>query len=139
MSRGIAVDLLSAKAFAGVAAITSASIFTPEFTLGYLGVPFNVLVACILGTYSGFGFGDKVEPRSKVVHLFVACVIMGCFWTALAEHAIQYCFEVELKRGVLAGLGGVISCMARFFIPEMIKRIGPWLDKIPVIGKKAGE
>lgn len=118
----------------------TASVFTPEFTVDYIGVPANVIIACGLGAYAGFAFGDKVEPRGRMFQLFFACVIMGATWTGLTDGAIRHFTDWEPNKGALSGMGAIISCLSRFFMPELIKRIGPWLDKIPFLGpKKQGD
>lgn len=125
--------------FAGatvLAATVSTQAFSHEITVDYIGVPFNVIVASALGAYSGFSFGDKVKPRSQMFQLFIACVFMGAAWTGFVGMLIDVLTEWELKRGVMPALGAIISCLARFFIPELIQRIGPWLDKIPFLGSK---
>lgn len=127
------------KAFASIAVVTGASAFSPDFTVEYIGVPFNVLIACALGAYSGFSFGDRIESRGRMFQLFTACVIMGCAWTGVVNAAVIHFTDWEPTRGALAGMGAVIACMSRFFIPELIKRIGPWLDKIPFLSPRKGE
>lgn len=124
----------------GSVAVTSMfPAFHPDFTTPYLGVPFNVVIACIAGAYSSFSFGDKVEPRKRMYNLFLACVIMGGAWTAITNAVITHFTDFELSNGVQAGIGAIISCLSRFFIPAMIERIGPWLDKIPFLSKKKGD
>ena len=126
------MDMLH-KGFSVTAAVAAAIApsFSLDFTIDYIGVPFNAVVAAALGAYSGFAFGDKVEPRGRVFQLFIACVLMGCAWTGLTAWLIDVLTDWELKRGAMAWMAAIISCLTRFFIPEIIKRIGPWLDKIP--------
>lgn len=106
--------------------------------LPYVGVPLNVLVACAAGAYSSFSFGERVEPRGRMFQLFTACVIMGCAFTAVVNAAISHWFDgFQLTDGVAAGVGAIVSCLTRFFIPALIERIGPWMDRVPFLRKKS--
>lgn len=111
----------------------------PSVTVAFLGVPFNLVVACGLGAYASFSFGDPVKPRSKMANLFVSCVIIGCAFTAITNALIAHFMQVELKPGVQAGVGAILSCLSRFIIPAVIERIPNWLDKIPFLKKGKGE
>jgi hypothetical protein len=128
-----------------LAPILAAAVFTPEVTVSYIGVPLNVLVACVAGAYSSFSFGDKVEPRSYMFKLFVACVIMGAAFTGLVIGGIE--FFVHLKTthdtfrvspGVQAGLGAFVSCITRFGLPPIIEiaRTGAWMNWLPFVRRK---
>lgn len=114
--------------------------FSPEFTTPYIGVPFNVVIACIAGAYSSFSFGDKVEPRSKMFKLFIACVFMGCAWTGLTNFVLHAVMKWELVPGAQAGMGAIISCLTRFIMPAIIENIKPWISsiklRIPFLSKK---
>ena len=129
------------KVSIGVSALIGSSAVLPPGVITDFIVPVNVWIACAAGAYSSFSFGEPVEPRSKMLQLFVACIIMGAAWTALVNWGISFATDgsTSIVGGAQAGLGAVISCLARFFIPEIIKRIGPWLDKIPFLRKRQGE
>lgn len=103
-----------------------------------LAFKLNALVACCAGAYCSFGFGEKVEPRSKMYKLFVQSVIMGLAFTEVINWVIEMYFKVSIPYGVQAGIGAIISCMVRFVIPAAIERIGPWMDQIPFFRKKGG-
>lgn len=96
-----------------------------------------LVLACIAGSYASFSFGDTVEPRSKLFSMWLACVIMGCAFTVVLNAVIGYTFKgFGLTPGVQVAIGAIVSCMTRFFLPAVIIRIGPWLDKIPFLKKK---
>jgi len=109
---------------------------THDITTPYIGVPFNVLIACAIGTYASFAWGESVRPRAAAVRLGFSCLFVGCAVTALANAALDTWTTIELKDGTQAGLGAVCSVLMRFAMPELIKRIGPWMDKIPFLRKK---
>lgn len=110
--------------------------FSPAITVDYIGVPLNVVVACAAGAYSSFSFGDKVEPRSRMYQLFIACIIMGCAMTGLTNALIGYWLpKLHVSSGGQAALGAFVSCLARFVIPAIIERIGPLMDRIPFFRK----
>lgn len=137
-------DLTSAlfKVGIGVMGTFTASLpsFSPEITTPYIGVPFNVVIACIAGAYSSFSFGDKVEPRSVMWKLFTACVLMGSAWTAVVNWILAWSMEAELVPGVQAGMGAIVSCLTRFIMPAIIENIRPWIAsikfRIPFLSKK---
>lgn len=111
-----------------------------DVLLPYVGVPLNVLVACVAGAYSSFSFGERVEPRSRMFQLFTACVIMGWAFTVVVNAAIFHWLDgFKLTDGAAAGMGAIVSCLTRFFIPALIERIGPWMDKLPFLRKKESE
>lgn len=112
---------------------------TRHVTEPYIGVPFNVVIACIFGAYASFSFGDKVEPRSKMFNLWLACVIMGCAFTGAANAVIGFVWEgFKLTDGVQASLGAIVSCLTRFWLPSFIEAVkaGEWRNWIPVFRKK---
>src|SRR4249919_2213707 len=135
MSIDLANGLLKMSAAAAVS-VAAPAFITPEITVAYIGVPLNVVVACAAGAYSSFSFGDKVEPRSRMFPLFLACVIMGCAMTGITNAMIGYWLpKLHVTSGGQAALGAMVSCLARFIIPALIERIGPLLDKVPFLRK----
>ena len=116
-------------------AIGGNELLTRNITIDYVGVPANVLVACIFGTFAGFGFSDRLDsiPRKRQVQLFIGCVLMGCAFAGMTDWLVDALTDMEVKRGALASIGAILSCMMPTLIPEIIKRIGPWLDKIPFL------
>lgn len=124
---------------AGPGAWIYLSKFTPEVTVAFLGVPFNVVVACGLGAYASFSFGEQVKPRSRMLNVFIASVIVGCALTSITNASISHFLNVELLPGVRAGMGALVSCLSRFIIPAVIERIPNWLDRIPFLRKGKGE
>lgn len=137
-------DMASALWKVGVGALgtftASLPSFSPEITTPYIGVPFNVVIACIAGAYSSFSFGDKVEPRSKMWKLFIACVFMGAAWTGTVNFIISVLTNWQLLPGAQAGMGAIISCLTRFVMPAIIENIKPWIAsikfRIPFLSKK---
>lgn len=109
---------------------------THDITTPYIGVPFNVVIACAIGTYASFAWGESVSPRAHALRLGFSCFFVGCAVTALANAALDTWTTMELKDGTQAGLGALCSVIMRFAMPEFIKRIGPWMDKIPFLRKK---
>jgi hypothetical protein len=114
-------------------------ILTQNVSIAYVGVPLNLVVACGLGAYASFSFGDPVTPRSKMLNLFMSCVIIGCAFTAVTNAAISHFMHVTLLPGAQAGIGAILSCLSRFIIPAVIERIPYWLDKIPFLKREKGE
>jgi hypothetical protein len=108
-------------------------------TIAFVGVPLNLIVACGLGAYASFSFGDPVTPRSRMLNLFVSCIIIGCAFTAITNASISHFMHVTLLPGVKAGIGAILSCLSRFIIPAVIERIPRWLDKIPFLRRDKGE
>lgn len=117
-----------------------ASFFTPEISVAYIGVPLNVIVACILGAYSSFSVGEKVEPRRRMFNLFVACVFMGAAFTAICNAGISHWLEMDMTAGLQAGVGAAVSFITRFFLPWLADVVsqGKWLSWIPFF-RKSGE
>jgi hypothetical protein len=129
-----------------LAPILAAAIFTPEVTVSYIGVPLNVLVACVAGAYSSFSFGDKVEPRAYMFKLFVACVIMGAAFTGIGIAVIEHFLLKDgqsVAPGAQAGFGAFVSCITRFGLPPIIEiaRTGAWMNWLPFVRgrRKDGE
>lgn len=113
----------------------AAALLTPDLSVGILGVPINIVVACIAGTFCSFVFGEAVEPRSYMWKLFIACVIMGCALTGFSVAMVEHWILPEGKTvapGVFASLGAIVSCVTRFFIPWLIDKVktGKWIDII---------
>ena len=117
-----------------------ASIFTPDISVAYIGVPLNVIVACVLGAYSSFSVGEKVEPRKRMFNLFVACVFMGAAFTAICNAGISHWLKMEMTAGLQAGMGAAVSFITRFFLPWLADVVsqGKWLSWIPFF-RKSGE
>lgn len=119
----------------------TAGYFSAQISVDYIGVPLNVIVACILGTYSSFSVGERVEPRSAMFKLSVGCVIMGAAFTAICTAAIEHWTEFKMIPGLQAGLGAGVSFITRFFLPWLadVVRHGKWLDWVPFLRKSSGE
>lgn len=119
-------------------AIGGNELLTRNITIDYVGVPANVLVACIFGTFAGFGFSDRLDsiPRRRQVQLFIGCVLMGCAFTGTVDWLVGELTDMEVKPGVLASMGAILSCVMPTLIPEILKRLGPWLDRIPFLKPK---
>lgn len=111
--------------------------FGPQISVAYIGVPLNVIVACVLGTYSSFSVGEKVEPRSRMWRLYVACVFMGAAFTAIANASIEHWLHMAMTPGLQAGIGAFVSFCTRFFLPWLADVVsqGKWLSWFP-FGRK---
>lgn len=107
-------------------------------SVAFIGVPLNVLVACAAGAYSSFSFGDKVEPRGRMFQLFFACLFMGSALTGIANSSVEHWLHYTLTDGGQAGMGAVIACLTRFWLPSVIGFIkdGTWVEWIPYINKR---
>lgn len=116
----------------------AAGLFTPQITVIYIGVPFNVVVACAAGAFCSFAYGPKVEPRSRMFGLFFTALIMGCALTAVAVAALSHFLNVTLSSGVPAAMGAIISCLTPFLLPPIIDaaRTGRWIDWLPFVNRK---
>lgn len=119
-----------------VAAVTSS--FSREITVAYTGVSLNVLVACGIGTFCSFSWGDPVTPRSKMWRLAVACLFMGAAVTAITNALIMHYTDLQMTDGLQAGVGAVVSCLTRFLFTSVIDslRDGSWRELIPFIRKR---
>lgn len=128
---------MSLEKILSIGAAAAAINFTPTVTVDWIGVPINVLFAAILGTYAGFCFSDPVTPRAKMYSVFVACVIMGCAFTAICNGALDYYTDLEMTKGFQAGVGAVVACLTRAFIPALmdVLRTWKWVEWIPILRK----
>ena len=111
-------------------------------TVGFIGVPVNVLVACAAGAYASFSWGDPVAPRGKMFNLWVACVIMGATFTGLITFLLEHFLNASMSEGALAGMGGVVSWSTKFWLPWLADALksGSWVRFIPFLNsKKDGE
>lgn len=117
----------------GIALWYAALRITPDATVAYIGVPANVLVACAVGAFCSFSFGDKVEPRGRLWRLFMASLLMGAAFTAICNAALQHFLHMEMTAGLHAGLASVVSFITRFFLPWLIDVVshGKWLSWLP--------
>ena len=109
--------------------------FTREMTVAYIGVPVNVLIACAVGAFCSFSFGDKVEPRGRMWGLFLASMLMGAAFTAICNSALQHFLALQMTDALHAGLGAVVSFLTRFFLPWLVDIVkhGKWLSWIPFL------
>jgi hypothetical protein len=106
-----------------------------ELTVPYVGVPLNVLVACAIGAFCSFSFGDKVEPRSKMWGLYIASMFMGAAITAIANASVDQWTTLDMTDALQAGIGALVSFLARFFLPWLVDivKTGKWLSWIPFL------
>lgn len=128
------------KEFALLVAASAVTLYSHDLTVAYIGVPANVIVACAAGAYASFSFGDKVEPRSKMFGIFVACIIIGAAFTALTQASVEYFTPMRITQGGQAALGAVVSCLTRFFMPWVVDVVkhGRWLDWLPIKRNNTG-
>lgn len=112
--------------------------YTHDFSVAYIGVPFNVLIACAIGTFCAFSFHDTSDklPRSKMAALFIASMMMGAAFTSITNGVLQH-FELQMTVGLHAGLGAAVSFITRFFLPWLreVVRHGKWVKWVPFLNK----
>lgn len=115
--------------------------FTRDITVAYVGVPLNVLVACAIGAFCSFSFGDKVEPRKKMWGLFVVCLFMGGAFTSITNALVSLFTDLEMTDSLQAGLGTVVSFSTRFFLPWLVDVLkeGKWLSWIPFARNRSND
>lgn len=108
--------------------------YTHDFSVEYVGVPFNVLVACAIGTFCAFSFQDTSDklPRRKMWALFIASMLMGAAFTAISNAALQHFMSLQMSVGLHAGLGAAVSFVTRFALPWLrdVVREGRWVSWI---------
>lgn len=107
-------------------------------TVDYIGVPINVLIACAMGSYCGFAFAPKIEEKGRMCQIFITCMLLGAAFTAMADWGMQQFTDWEFRPGTLAAMGAILSALMRYIMPEIIKRLGLWMDKIPMLKPKEG-
>lgn len=117
----------------GAAVWIASAQFTRNISVAYVGVPLNVLVACAIGAFCSFSFSDRVEPRSRMWGLFIACWFMGAAFTACVNAALVHWLNMTMTDGLQAGLGAVVSFITRFFLPWLadVVKNGKWLSWVP--------
>ena len=103
--------------------------------VGVTGVAPNVLVACAIGAWCSFSFGDKIEPRSRMYGLFVACVFMGAAFTVIVNSALVHFMGVVMTDPLQVAVGTVVAFVTRFLLPWLVNvlRTGEWVEWIPFI------
>lgn len=108
---------------------------TRDITVAYIGVPLNVLVACVLGAWASLSFGDKIESRGRAAQLFTAAIIMGAAFTAMANAALVHWLGLAMTDGLQAGIGVAVSFVTPHFLPWLVDMVrnGKWLDLIPFL------
>lgn len=126
---------MSKEIVAWLAVAVASFKFTPEITVAYTGVPINVLVACAIGSFCSFSFGERVEERRKMWGFFATAVFMGAAFTAISNAAMQHWLSVKMTDSLHAGLGAVIAFSMRFFLEWFVGVLkeGKWLSWIPFI------
>lgn len=103
----------------------------------FIGVPFNVLVACAIGAFCSLSFGDKVNCRRRLWGLFVSSTLMGAAFTAISNGLLQHYTDLAMTDGLHAGMGAAVSFVTRFALPwiaDVVKH-GKWLSWLPWINK----
>lgn len=106
-----------------------------DVTTPYIGVPLNVLIAALLGVSFGMAWNkDPMTRRDQVIVIF-GSAIAACAAVAAFSLVASYMYHVEVKANELAPFALLIALFGPSWIPAVKERIGPWLDKIPFIGK----
>lgn len=136
------IDMVVRVGALGLATVGSViPAFSPNITVGYFGVPINVIVACAAGAYASFSWGDPVTPRSRMFKLWFSCLIMGAAFTGLTHWLLEYFAKASLTAGAQAGLGAVVAWSTKFWLPWLAERLksGDWVHLIPFFRKKSGD
>ena len=96
-----------------------------------------ILISCAAGSYASFGFGDKVEPRSRMFNLWFVCLIMGLAFTVIVNAVVSHFTKIEMTTGLQAANGAIVSCLTRFWLPSLIDSIrsGEWKKWIPFLNR----
>lgn len=126
---------MTEKMFPAIVAWLASIPFTRDITVAYTGVSLNLLVACAIGTFCSFSFGEKIEPRSRMWGLFVACMFMGAAFTSIVNAAIARWLDMTMTDGLQAGVGTVVAFVTRFALPWIADVVahGKWLKWVPFI------
>lgn len=121
--------------------VATATNLTRDITVAYTGVTLNVLVACAIGTFCSFSWGEPVTPRRKMWQIGFACLFMGAAFTSITNEAIKHFTTMQMTDGLQAGVGAVVSCLTRFLMTWLTEavRTGSWLNYVPFIRKNNGE
>jgi len=109
--------------------------FTNDITVGITGVAANVLLACAIGAWCSFSFAERVEPRSRLYGLFVACVFMGAAFTVVVNAALSHFVGMVMTDPLQVALGTIVAFITRFLLPWVVEVIktGKWVEWIPFI------
>lgn len=120
----------------GSGLLAAGGAISPEVSVPYLGVPINVVVAASAGAVAGFAFAGKLESRLRVFQVAFASVVLGCAITTLLELYMTYKLGWEVETRALPAIALIVACVARWLVPAVIERIGPWLDSLPFVKPK---
>lgn len=106
---------------------------TRDVSVAFIGVPLNVLVACAIGTFCSLSFSDRIESRGRMFGVSVTCLLMGAALTACTNAVLHHWFKLEMTDGLQAGMGAVVSFIARFFLPWLadVVKTGKWISWLP--------
>lgn len=102
-----------------------------------VGVPLNVLVAASLGVLAGLAWSEKDQTRKQLAWVGFGSVFVACAVVAVLN-AVAHFYKVVPEPTVLAPAALLIAFFGPRWVPAVNERIGPWLDKLPFIGKKGG-
>lgn len=121
------------KIAAGAGGWFLASGFTRDVTVAYIGVPLNIIVACSIGAMCSFGYGEPVNPRSKMFAAVATSVLMGAAFTAVVNAMLQHFAGMAMLDGTSAAVGAIVSFIMRPFLPWAYDTIlkGRWVRMIP--------
>lgn len=116
----------------GAGAFTACS----QFVGAVLGVPTNVMVAASLGVIAGLAWSDKDMTRRQQVKVAGGSVIAACAVAAVLNFVVHVVKGVHMEPTVLAPVALLIALFGPRWVPAVNERIGPWLDRLPIFGKK---
>lgn len=108
---------------------------TRDVSIAYIGVPLNILVPCVIGSWCSLSFGEGITPRSRLYSIFIACVFMGAALTAIVNAGLAHYLGLVMTDGLQAGMATFVSFVTRFLLPWIAETVnkGKWLSWIPFI------
>ena len=95
-----------------------------QITNPYLGVPVNVVIMAIFGSFVAMSIADPIEPRKKMWFLVMASAFIGVLSVTLLPHVPLMSWTTNVPQPVMGGLCGFIS---RWAIPPIIEVIPTWV------------
>lgn len=129
----LAVEATTRGAIAVAGAAASSYL---DITVPYFGVPLNVVTAAVFGAIVGLAWNNNEMGRRKLALVTLCSVAAACAVTALMAFGLAHFKHIVIESKVLAPLALLIALFGNRWIPAVNDRIGPWLDKLPFIGKK---
>lgn len=102
----------------------------------------GLIVACFAGLYASAAWSKRIPGRKEMFRLYAACMIMGMSFTVVVNAIIAFTFEgFTLTQGVRAALGAIVTCVTRFWLPNLLDAIkaGKWVEWIPFLNRNRNQ